>query len=80
MNSTDNDTNPPIGDKTALVTIIGRPSAGKSTFLNTASGEKISIVSEMPQTTRNAIRGIVNTSLGQIVFVDTPGYHESEKR
>ena len=80
MNSTDNDTNPPIGDKTALVTIIGRPSAGKSTFLNTASGEKISIVSEMPQTTRNAIRGIVNTSLGQIVFVDTPGYHESEKK
>nr|MCR5171391.1 GTPase Era [Treponema sp.] len=63
-----------------LVTIIGRPSAGKSTFLNTASGEKISIVSEMPQTTRNAIRGIVNTSLGQIVFVDTPGYHESEKK
>ena len=80
MNSTDNETNPPIGDKTALVTIIGRPSAGKSTFLNTASGEKISIVSEMPQTTRNAIRGIVNTSLGQIVFVDTPGYHESEKK
>ena len=80
MTSTDNDTNPPIGDKTALVTIIGRPSAGKSTFLNTASGEKISIVSEMPQTTRNAIRGIVNTSLGQIVFVDTPGYHESEKK
>ncbi len=71
---------PPIGDKTALVTIIGRPSAGKSTFLNTASGEKVSIVSQMPQTTRNAIRGIVNTSLGQLVFVDTPGYHESDKK
>lgn len=69
-----------IGDKTALVTIIGRPSAGKSTFLNTASGEKISIVSAIPQTTRNAIRGIVNTSLGQLVFIDTPGYHESEKK
>ena len=66
--------------KTALVTIIGRPSAGKSTFLNTASGEKISIVSAIPQTTRNAIKGIVNTSLGQLVFVDTPGYHESNKK
>lgn len=69
-----------IGDKTALVTIIGRPSAGKSTFLNTASGEMVSIVSSIPQTTRNAIRGIVNTSLGQLVFVDTPGYHESNKK
>ena len=71
---------PPVGDKTALVTIIGRPSAGKSTFLNTASGEPVSIVSAIPQTTRNAIRGIVNTSLGQLVFVDTPGYHDSEKK
>lgn len=74
------DIQPPIGNKTALVTIIGRPSAGKSTFLNTAAGEKISIVSSIPQTTRNAIRGIVNTSLGQLVFVDTPGYHESDKK
>lgn len=69
-----------VGPKTALVTIIGRPSAGKSTFLNTASGEPVSIVSPVPQTTRNAIRGIVNTSLGQLVFVDTPGYHDSEKK
>ena len=68
------------GTKTAVVAIIGRPSAGKSTFLNTASGEKISIVSPVPQTTRNAVRGIVNTSLGQLVFVDTPGYHDSEKK
>lgn len=71
---------PPVGPKTALVSIIGRPSAGKSTFLNTASGEKISIVSAIPQTTRNAIRGIVNTSYGQLVFVDTPGLHLSEKK
>jgi GTP-binding protein Era len=71
---------PPVGEKTALVSIVGRPSAGKSTFLNTASGEKISIVSPVPQTTRNAIRGIVNTSLGQIVFIDTPGLHLSEKK
>ena len=63
-----------------VVTIIGRPSAGKSTFLNTASGEKVSIVSSIPQTTRNAIRGIVNTTNGQIVFIDTPGYHKSEKK
>src|SRR5574344_760529 len=77
---TQTESQPPIGPKTAVVSIIGRPSAGKSTFLNTASGEKISIVSSVPQTTRNAIRGIVNTSLGQIVFVDTPGLHESEKK
>lgn len=74
------DHQPTIGDKTALVAIVGRPSAGKSTFLNTASGEKISIVSPIPQTTRNAVRGIVNTSFGQLVFVDTPGYHDSEKK
>src|SRR5574344_1846117 len=66
--------------KTAVVAIIGRPSAGKSTFLNTASGEPVSIVSPIPQTTRNAIKGIVNTSFGQLVFVDTPGYHMSEKK
>lgn len=66
--------------KTAIVTIVGRPSAGKSTFLNTACQEPVSIVSPIPQTTRNAIKGIVNTSYGQLVFVDTPGYHDSEKK
>ena len=71
---------PEVGPKSALVSIIGRPSAGKSTFLNTASGEKISIVSAMPQTTRNAIRGIVNLSYGQLVFIDTPGLHNSDKK
>ena len=71
---------PKAGPKTAMVSIIGRPSAGKSTFLNTASGETISIVSEIPQTTRNAIKGIVNTSLGQLVFIDTPGLHISDKK
>ena len=58
----DNKTKP---QKTALVVIMGRPSAGKSTFLNTACQEPVSIVSPIPQTTRNAIRGIVNTSLGK---------------
>ena len=67
-----NEMQPPVGEKTALVAIIGRPSSGKSTFLNTASGEKVSIVSPVPQTTRNAIKGIVNTSYGQLVFIDTP--------
>ena len=60
--------------KTAVVAIIGRPSAGKSTFLNTACQEPVSIVSPIPQTTRNAIKGIVNTSFGQLIFIDTPGY------
>jgi len=66
--------------KAALVTIVGRPSVGKSTFLNIASGEKVSIVSPIPQTTRNAVRGIVNTSFGQLVFIDTPGFHDSDKK
>ena len=61
--------------RTGVVTIVGRPSSGKSTFLNTACQEDVSIVSPIPQTTRNAIKGFVNTSLGQLVFIDTPGYH-----
>jgi len=71
---------PEENKRAAIVAIIGRPSAGKSTFLNTACGEKVSIVSPVPQTTRNAIRGIVNGSRGQLVFIDTPGYHDSEKK
>ena len=66
--------------KSGIVTIIGRPSSGKSTFLNAACGGKVSIVSQVPQTTRNAIRGIVNTGEAQIVFIDTPGYHTSQKK
>jgi len=66
--------------KSAVVAILGRPSAGKSTFLNKVSGAKVSIVSPVPQTTRNAIRGIVNRSRGQLVFIDTPGYHDSDKK
>jgi GTP-binding protein Era len=66
--------------KSAFVTIIGRPSTGKSTLLNKMCGEKVSIVSAVPQTTRNAIRGIVNREQGQLVFVDTPGRHNSQKK
>ena len=48
--------------------------------MNTACQEEVSIVSPIPQTTRNAIKGIVNTSYGQLVFIDTPGYHDSDKK
>ncbi len=66
--------------KSGFSAIIGRPSAGKSTLLNALCGEKVAITSPVPQTTRNAIRGIINRSTGQIVFLDTPGYHESDKK
>jgi len=64
----------------AFTAIIGRPSVGKSTLLNKMCGEKVAIVSKVPQTTRNAIRGIVNREEGQLIFVDTPGRHSSEKK
>ncbi|CCK81767.1 GTPase Era [Desulfobacula toluolica] len=57
--------------------IIGAPNAGKSTLLNQVLGQKISITSKKPQTTRDRILGIVNTVSSQIVFVDTPGIHKS---
>jgi GTP-binding protein Era len=66
--------------KAAFVAVIGRPSAGKSTLVNILCGAKVAIVSAVPQTTRNAIRGIVTGPLGQLVFVDTPGRHASEKK
>jgi len=66
--------------KCGFAAIIGRPSSGKSTLLNALCGEKVAITSAVPQTTRNAIRGIINREEGQIVFLDTPGYHESEKK
>jgi GTP-binding protein Era len=66
--------------KSALVGIVGRPSAGKSTLMNRLCGAKISIVSPFPQTTRNRIRGILTRPEGQLVFMDTPGFHVSEKK
>lgn len=65
--------------KCASVAIIGRPSSGKSTLINTICESKVSITSPTPQTTRNAIRGIYTDSRGQLIFTDTPGYHISEK-
>jgi len=62
--------------KSGTVIIIGRPNSGKSTLLNAFVGQKISIVSEKPQTTRHRILGIVNEERGQIVFMDTPGIHK----
>lgn len=57
------------------VAIVGRPNVGKSTLLNAIIGEKVSITSNIPQTTRQQIRGIYNDERGQIVFIDTPGLH-----
>lgn len=61
--------------KSGFVSIIGRPNAGKSTLLNALAGEKIAVVSDKPQTTRNKIMGIVTTDEYQVVFLDTPGIH-----
>ncbi|GHV88414.1 GTPase Era [Spirochaetia bacterium] len=66
--------------KAAFVAVVGRPSAGKSTLVNSLCGAKVAIVSPVPQTTRNAIRGMVNRNEGQLVFVDTPGQHLSERK
>jgi GTPase len=66
--------------KSAFVAVIGRPSAGKSTLMNKICGGKISIVSPVPQTTRNTVRGIYNDERGQLVFMDTPGIHDSDKK
>jgi len=63
--------------RSGFVTIIGRPNVGKSTLMNFFIGEKISIISPKPQTTRNRIRTILSGSDYQIIFVDTPGIHKS---
>jgi len=66
--------------KCATVAVIGRPSSGKSTLVNTICEMKVSITAATPQTTRNAIRGIYTDQRGQLIFTDTPGYHLSEQK
>lgn len=66
--------------KSGFVTILGKPNVGKSTLLNKILGEKVSIVSPKPQTTRNKILGILNEPEYQIIFIDTPGKHNIKNK
>ena len=66
--------------KTAMITVCGRPNVGKSSLTNALVGEKIAIVSDKPQTTRNRIYGVVNRGATQLVLLDTPGLHKPRSR
>lgn len=66
--------------KSGFISIIGRPNVGKSTLLNRMVGQKIAIMSDTPQTTRNKIQGVVTTDQAQMIFIDTPGIHKPKHR
>jgi len=66
--------------KSGFVSIIGRANVGKSTLMNVMIGQKIAIMSNKPQTTRNRIQTIITTERGQIIFIDTPGIHEAKHK
>ena len=66
--------------RSGFVAIIGKPNVGKSTLLNRLAGQKIAIVSNKPQTTRTAIKGIINLENAQIIFTDTPGIHKPKNK
>ncbi len=66
--------------KSGFVTIIGRPNVGKSTLLNRIIGEKMAIISDKPQTTRNRIQCVYNEDNAQIIFIDTPGIHKPKNK
>ena len=73
--------NGPYADfKSGYVSILGAPNAGKSTLLNRMLGEKISITSKKPQTTRNRILGVLHGSKSQMVFFDTPGVFQAQDK
>lgn len=66
--------------KSGFITIIGRPNVGKSTFLNRVVGQKIAIMSDKAQTTRNTIQGVLSQDDAQFVFIDTPGIHKPKHK
>lgn len=66
--------------KSGFISIIGRPNVGKSTLLNQIVGQKVAIMSDTPQTTRNKIQGVITTDSAQMVFIDTPGIHKPKHR
>jgi GTP-binding protein Era len=68
------------GYKSGFISIIGRPNVGKSTFLNRVIGQKIAIMSDKPQTTRNKVQGVLTQNDSQMIFIDTPGIHKPKHK
>ncbi|MBM7697983.1 GTPase Era [Kurthia huakuii] len=66
--------------KSGFISIIGRPNVGKSTFLNRVIGQKIAIMSDKPQTTRNKVQGVLTEDDAQMIFIDTPGIHKPKHK